>query len=1019
MIPILLTIKGLYSYRKEQKIDFKKLISAQLFGIFGGVGSGKSSIIEAISFALYEQSERLNARDKRNYNMMNLKSDEFLIDFVFSAGKEEQEYRIKIETTRKKNKDEVNPFSRQTYKLESGKWVATELNIEEIVGLSYENFKRTIIIPQGKFQDFLELKESERVKMMKEIFQLERFDLSDKVSSLISANKLKIENLQGQLTGLSEVSEEIIQQKESEEKTGKEKLGTLSAKLQQAKNELSKLEKIKELFQQLEEKETVLEKLKSKESKVNEQEFSVKRYQRYDRVFRNDLKNQANLNLKKADVSMAIEKNASEAKVTAVQLSEQETVFRKISDEFKERDKLLRMAEEMEVYLEIRKLSESLSTKKADEHGVSSKVSELEKAFQVLADRETELQGKLSQLKGDRPDQGVLYEIKSWFDKQKNLDKILLNLKEEISLNKETEKKILEKLKALLTTAGYEASDNPDFTSFSENLDAQTEEKRQVIDSRKTELERCITHQKLEEYASELEDGKPCPLCGSEHHPEVMIAGSMGDKASILRQEIGDLEQGIRTIQDLKLEAQGIFHSLESEKVRRQENEVKLTQAKKDNDDLKNAFTWKGFENFSEDEIIDLLNKSRELETREKQLSEEMEAIRNQQKGQQSQKESLQARLQEIRQSVSSLDSKIDTLKHSLKTLKIEKAASMSEQDLKLKAEGLRQKYQVLGNEYERIESEINGLRLKVGNLEGEKKSLLKREQEIFSDLEKLESSIQDSLQAESVKLEEVESTLGQKLDVDRIEKEVSEFRKEFHAVQQSILEIRKQSEGLQFSHEQFSSLKSEVETLEGEHEKSNEVLIRLKKEIQDLKAMLERKIQLDAELQKLNIRADNLKVLSNLFRSSGFVNYISSRYLVNLCNAANDKFYKLTRQRLRLEISENNDFQVRDYLNNGKVRSVKTLSGGQTFQASLCLALALADSIQQQNKSKQNFFFLDEGFGSQDKDSLMLVFEALKSLRKENRVVGVISHVEELQQEINVFLKVKNTEEEGSLIEL
>lgn len=1018
MIPIHLTIKGLYSYRKEQQIDFKKLISAQLFGIFGGVGSGKSSIIEAISFALYEQSERLNARDKRNYNMMNLKSDEFLIDFVFSAGKEEQEYRIKIETTRKKNKDEVNPFSRQTYKLESGEWVATELNIEEIVGLSYENFKRTIIIPQGKFQDFLELKESDRVKMMKEIFQLERFDLSDKVSSLISANKLKIENLQGQLTGLSEVSEEIIQQKQSEEKAGKDTLDALSVKLQQAKNELSKLEKIKELFQQLEEKETVLEKLKNREPEINELEYTLKRYQKFDRVFRNELKNKDDLVLKRTDIAKAIEKNASESKAISLQVSEQEHVFRKISEEFKERDKLLRMAEEMEVYLEIRKLTDSCTLKKADEKEVSGKVDGLEKTFHVMADRETELMENLSQLKGDRPDKDLLYEIKSWFDKQKNLEKILSNLKEEISLNKETEHKIGSKLKKLLNESGLDSSDYPDFASFSEKIETLAKEKRLIIQHKKSELERCIAHQKLEEYASQLEDGKPCPLCGAEHHPEVMVAGFMGDKVNLLRQEIGNLELEIRGYQELKLEAQGVFHSLESEKVRSQENEIKLAQAEKENRDWKKAFSWKGYENYGEDEIIGMLNKTRELETREKQLSEELEAIRNQQKGQQSQKEALQVKLQEIRQVVSSLESKIDTLKHSLKTLKIEKAASMSDQDLKVKAQGLRQKYQLLGSEYERIEAEINGLRLKVGNLEGERNSLVKREQEIISDLEKLESSIQHSLKAESVSLEEVELVLRQELDIDQVEKQVSDFRKEYHAIQQSILEIRKQSNGLQFSKEQFDTMKSEVKTLESEYEKSNEGLIRLKKEIQDLKAMLERKIQLATELQKLNIRAENLKVLSNLFRSSGFVNYISSRYLVSLCNAANDKFYKLTRQRLRLEISENNDFQVRDYLNNGKVRSVKTLSGGQTFQASLCLALALADSIQQQNKSKQNFFFLDEGFGSQDKESLMLVFEALKSLKKENRVVGVISHVEELQQEINVFLKVKNTEEEGSFVE-
>jgi exonuclease SbcC len=154
------------------------------------------------------------------------------------------------------------------------------------------------------------------------------------------------------------------------------------------------------------------------------------------------------------------------------------------------------------------------------------------------------------------------------------------------------------------------------------------------------------------------------------------------------------------------------------------------------------------------------------------------------------------------------------------------------------------------------------------------------------------------------------------------------------------------------------------------------------------------------------------------MFKGGGFVSYISSVYLQNLCRAANERFYKLTRQQLQLEVTDKNDFQVRDFLNNGKVRSVKTLSGGQTFQASLSLALALAESVQQQNKAEQNFFFLDEGFGSLDKDSLQVAFDTLKSLRKENRIVGIISHVEDLQQEIDVYLKVFNDAFSGSKIE-
>ena len=170
-------------------------------------------------------------------------------------------------------------------------------------------------------------------------------------------------------------------------------------------------------------------------------------------------------------------------------------------------------------------------------------------------------------------------------------------------------------------------------------------------------------------------------------------------------------------------------------------------------------------------------------------------------------------------------------------------------------------------------------------------------------------------------------------------------------------------------------------------------------------------------ELEQLELRAENIKTMKSLFKASGFVNYISSVYLQNLCNAANDRFFQLTRQKLSLEITPDNNFQVRDFMNGGKVRNVKTLSGGQTFQAALSLALSLADNIQKITESNQNFFFLDEGFGSLDKESLNIVFDTLKSLRKESRIVGVISHVEEMQQEIDVHLRIENNEEKGSLI--
>lgn len=209
------------------------------------------------------------------------------------------------------------------------------------------------------------------------------------------------------------------------------------------------------------------------------------------------------------------------------------------------------------------------------------------------------------------------------------------------------------------------------------------------------------------------------------------------------------------------------------------------------------------------------------------------------------------------------------------------------------------------------------------------------------------------------------------------------------------------------------------IEQLKGEIRTIDQEIGQLEMQIKDLTKSLKKRAELESKREKLELKAANIKVLKTLFRGGGFVNYASRIYLENLCGIANHRFTQLTRQRLRLELRDDNTFQIRDFLNDGKVRSVKTLSGGQTFQASLSLALALADNIQQFAHSDKNFFFLDEGFGTLDKESLQIVFDALKSLRQENRVVGVISHVEELQQEIDNYIRVELDNEMGSIISI
>jgi exonuclease SbcC len=267
--------------------------------------------------------------------------------------------------------------------------------------------------------------------------------------------------------------------------------------------------------------------------------------------------------------------------------------------------------------------------------------------------------------------------------------------------------------------------------------------------------------------------------------------------------------------------------------------------------------------------------------------------------------------------------------------------------------------------------------------------------------------------------LEQVTQVLGLQLNKEEERTKIDAYNQALHTAKASVTALQKTIGNEPFSAETFAQSQARLEQQQKLADVHHDTLVKEAQSFTQLRVNWEKHQELTKDLEKLRLRESNLATLGSLFQNEGFLDYIASVYLQNLCHAANARFRSLTRQRLVLEIDDDNEFRVIDALNGGKVRSVKTLSGGQLFQASLSLALALSESIQASAGAEQNFFFLDEGFGTQDKESLRLVFESLKELRKENRVVGLISHVDELQEEIDVCLKVRNDEEVGSLVEL
>ena len=302
------------------------------------------------------------------------------------------------------------------------------------------------------------------------------------------------------------------------------------------------------------------------------------------------------------------------------------------------------------------------------------------------------------------------------------------------------------------------------------------------------------------------------------------------------------------------------------------------------------------------------------------------------------------------------------------------------------------------------------------GTIQVEENNLEKSLQQLSA----LEDDLKNRLTSTGIKdVKIVIEVLANKLNLKSEKESIRSYYEKVSSAKDQLGVYQNEVGGRKYDENRHRELQTLIEQLKGEIRTIDQEIGQLEMQIKDLTKSLKKRAELESKREKLELKAANIKVLKTLFRGGGFVNYASRIYLENLCGIANHRFTQLTRQRLRLELRDDNTFQIRDFLNDGKVRSVKTLSGGQTFQASLSLALALADNIQQFAHSDKNFFFLDEGFGTLDKESLQIVFDALKSLRQENRVVGVISHVEELQQEIDNYIRVELDNEMGSIISI
>ena len=281
MKPIKLSIEGVFSYQEKQIIDFEKLSKGGIFGIFGKTGSGKSSIIEAIIFVLYDRLDKISGN---KVDLINLQSDKAVIEFEFeSFGKQYLATSITKRTPRGQT------TKRQFYVKEDGNYrvVSEDVTPEDIIGLSYDNFCRIVIIPQGKFQEFFSLTESQRTAMLKEIFPLlTQYDLNQSLKKLREQAKEILDTESGQLQQLSEYTEEGLKTKQEESEAVKQRYETIKTQYEKQKSLADEFEKLFSDFNKLQTATEEKEKLDKQtveidrsRKELDEYEVAINRFQ--------------------------------------------------------------------------------------------------------------------------------------------------------------------------------------------------------------------------------------------------------------------------------------------------------------------------------------------------------------------------------------------------------------------------------------------------------------------------------------------------------------------------------------------------------------------------------------------------------------------------------------------------------------------------------------------------------------------------------------------------------------------
>ncbi len=990
MKPVLLEIQAFGPYVGRVRLDFRPLYQEGLFLIAGPTGAGKTTLFDAICFALYGQT---SVGDRNDVDMRSNLAPQTLpteVRFIFELSGKTYEVKRLMRPTSSGRLDKKAILKGEGILID--KQTSVTKKIEELLGFKAEQFRQVIVIPQGRFREFLVARHNDRHRILEILFHTALFR---QIEETFSEER---KNIQHELETISERRKALLSAAQVEDEghldtqikelsyqidTLTKEITRLKAREASLEAELTKAREIVNILREWEEAEKIFKDYLKRESEMEKEKERLLRAERAEKVrpYQDDLR-----------------KRLKEIEYLEKKISETEKKIKLVKKDFEKAREELAVFERERLEIERLKKERALLEDRLPRAKELSALKErLIETENRLKDLSKELTKTLSQSKDLETRERELMKERERLA-QKAIQESFLQEKEKTFL------RIRQKHNRIGELARQEEFLSKKLLSLKTKLD-KSKEHEQKITKEVRELEKLWLTEQAATLATTLKPGKPCPVCGSTKHPKPA-------EPVFFKTEAKELEK-------LREEAhkanQQVTHLLE--KIARIEEA--LDHIRREREDLLG-------------ELGAYASYTIEALTKEAQkVSEALNMAR------------------EAKEESSRIDDLLKELAHKkISNERLRDELRQEEKDLLVRAENLRTKVQEIENSLpqgfsspQNIMASINAIDRKIRDFEvsfekaqktkddfGRTLIVLEKTLDLYHqqrerlerDAREAEENFFKALKAASFeKIEDFQRAVLSPEERKALSERVERFQEEFVAARERAKRAREKAKGL--SAPDIKLLESELLNTRDTLSKIQKELTRLEKENEDLRRYREELFNISKLFKEREERFRQVARLTDLLSGNNpkrlsFHRYVLGALLDQVLLLASERLKEMSRGRYwlrrRLEVIDRRrqaglDLEVFDAYS-GTTRPVETLSGGESFLAALSLALGLAEAVQRFSGGvSMETIFIDEGFGNLDPESMELALKVLLNLRAGGRLVGIISHISDLKEKIPARIEV------------